>query len=53
MRSLLPTQHCTGAASPRELRTVLGTTVLEGHKAIRNCPKEDYEGGERSRGQDT
>jgi len=39
-------------ASSQSMGAVLGATIHEGHKAIRNCPKECYRDGERSGGQD-
>ena len=41
-----------GAASLWTLCAVLIATVQEGHKTIKECPKEGYKDGERSRGQD-
>jgi len=43
---------CAGAASPQVLRTVLGTTVQEGHETVGECPEEGDKDGEGPGGED-
>lgn len=44
-----PILLCTGVASPQVLGEVLGTTISERYKAIRDCPKDGYEDGNEPR----
>lgn len=52
LRSLLIVPLHAGVASRQVLWAVFVTTIQEGHKAIRECPKESNKGGERSGHQD-
>ena len=47
-----PTLLCASPTSPRALCAVLGTTVQKGCNTVGECPEEDDEDGEGTRGED-